>query len=168
MSKKTRVNFMSTAGGQLMSDSETFTTLESRIDPETRRRDKATQTSIRNRFACFTNSRCAKTGSDDFLSRGTATRERNSIPPTQNVAAVRCIQTRRLSNTVISRIVTRFARLHYSSDLAINNPGIGKTAASSIPCLCQSGFAQAGRLVAMPPLAEHSPRQTSGVPCETH
>ena len=89
MSNTTRVNLISTAGDHSPSEAERSTWLGRRIAPVTRRSDRATHTSIRNRRAKFTNSRWAAAGSGAFLRRGTATRERKSMPPTQKVAAVR-------------------------------------------------------------------------------
>ena len=112
MSKRTRVNLIRTAGGHSPSEVERSTWWGRRMLPVITRIDRAIHTSARKRRAMLINPRWAEEGSGSFLRSGTATRDRNSIPPTQKVADVRWIQTRIMSNSVTIKIVTRFTRLH--------------------------------------------------------
>ena len=109
----TSVNFVMTTGGQEESGAEKLIRLPSSTDPVTTRRDRAPHTSVLNLLAKFTNPRSAERGSGSFLSRGTTTRERNNIPPTQKVAATRWIQTRIILNRFTSGIVARSPGAHH-------------------------------------------------------
>jgi len=103
----TSVNFVMTIGGQDESGAEKGTTLPRSIDPVPTSRDNAPHTSVLNLRARFTNPRWAECGSGSCFKSGTATSERNNMPPTQKVAATRWIQTRILLKRFTSVIVAR-------------------------------------------------------------
>jgi hypothetical protein len=109
----TSVNFVMTTGGQEENGAEKLTTSRRRTAPVTTRKHKAHHTNLRNLRAIFTNRLCAERGSGSILSKGTATRERNNMPPTQKVAATRWIQTRIMLNSVTSGIVAGLLDPHH-------------------------------------------------------
>ena len=109
----TSVNFVMTTGGQEESGAEKLIRLPRSTDPVTTRRDRAPHPSVLNLLAKFTNSRWAEGESGAILRRGTITRERNNMPPTQKVAATRCIQTRIILKKFTSGIVAGLFSGHH-------------------------------------------------------
>lgn len=101
----TRNSLKRMGGGQLSGDEKSVTHRGRRRAPVAARRASAHHTSVRNRRARLTNQRWAVTGSGACLRSGTATNERNNIPPTQKAATVKCTQMRMRLKRFTTRIV---------------------------------------------------------------
>lgn len=99
--------------GQFSGDEKSVIDRERRRTPVATRMDSAHHTRVRNRRARLTNQRWAGIGSEACLRSGTATKERNSIPPTQKAPAVKWTQTRKRLKRFTSGIKATLSRVHH-------------------------------------------------------